>query len=202
ESATSYAKDQRRKKPKSKMSPKGPKGLSELARDGNFQVMVNARDITRPKPGIKLYKPEPSKPEEVMPLAEFFDLFRSILEIETKEMSFDYFLMHRVCWNLLRRINELCRPQLTKLLGAGYLPEEHHLIILPEYIFQTIANYPQPDDERLLVPIPLLTSTSKAFQEMFKHEANVVFQQSPKLGIELDIGVPTIEICGGLKQRE
>lgn len=58
----------------------------------------------------------------MIPIIEFFDDLRDILELETKETSFDYFLMHRICWKLLRRINELCRPQITQLYGAGYLP--------------------------------------------------------------------------------
>ncbi|KAI4087378.1 MAG: hypothetical protein LQ339_008912 [Xanthoria mediterranea] len=78
---------------------------------------------SNPKPGDRLYKPRSPKHDEGMiPIIEFFDDLRDILELETKETSFDYFLMHRICWKLLRRINELCRPQITQLYGAGYLP--------------------------------------------------------------------------------
>ncbi|KAI4251295.1 MAG: hypothetical protein L6R42_008444, partial [Xanthoria sp. 1 TBL-2021] len=121
-----------------------------MGQNGNFEVKVNARDVIKPKPGIGLYKPRLSKHEEVMPITDFFNDFCGILEIETKEMSFDYFLMHRVCWKLLQRINELCRPQITQLFGAGYLPKEYFLPFLPEVIFETIANYPQPTDNGLI----------------------------------------------------
>ena len=81
-----------------------------MGQNGNFAVPVDA-DVVKPQPGYRLYKPRSPKHDEGMiPIIEFFDDLRDILELETKEMSFDYFLMHRICWKLLRRINELCRP--------------------------------------------------------------------------------------------
>ena len=162
-----------------------------MGQNGNFAVPVNAREVVKPKPGIGLYKPRPPKNDEGMiRIHEFFNDLRNILEIETKEMSFDYFLMHRVCWKLLRRINELCRPQITQLYGAGYLPKEHFLPLIPEFIFETIATSPPPGDGGLRMPNPLLVSTAKAFEELFEVEADAVIRRSSRLGIELDIEIP------------
>lgn len=160
-----------------------------MGQNGDFLVPVDA-DVVKPKPGYRLDKPwSPKHDEGMIPINEFFDDLCDVLELETKEMSFDYFLMHRICWKLLRRINELCRPQITQLYGAGYLPKEHFLPIIPESIFKTIATSPPPDDDGLRTPIPLLVSTSKAFEELFKAEADAVVRRSSRLGIELDLGI-------------
>ena len=232
ESITFHARDKGRRTPSSKKSPKGAKGLSELAQlsrlcaerycnnsksvswtrdsigpvmdsvivserpegaitneDGSFAVELDAReDVTRGRRGIRLYKPRHSQPDSNNPFADFYGNLFNILEVETKEMSFDYFLMHRICWKLLRRVNEFCRPQLTELFRAGYLPKEHHLPMLPEYIFQTIsAHYHPVDDEG---EVPLLVSAAKAFEELFRDEPDAVLKRSPEIGLALGLVMP------------
>lgn len=84
-----------------------------VKQDGTFEVKINASNNTRLKPGIGLYKPQLAKSANDMTMSDFFNDLGSILEAETKEMSFDYFLMHIVCWKLLR--NDLCVPSLRSL---------------------------------------------------------------------------------------
>ncbi|KAI4193319.1 MAG: hypothetical protein LQ350_008379 [Teloschistes chrysophthalmus] len=76
-------------------------------------------------PGIPLRKPRMA--EALVELKDFFNDFLSILDTEVTEISIDYFLMHRVCWGLLRRVNESCKPKLQSILGVGYIPKENDL---------------------------------------------------------------------------
>ncbi|KAL8691751.1 MAG: hypothetical protein Q9218_003100 [Villophora microphyllina] len=88
-------------------------------------------------PGIPIRKPRIA--EAVVPLQDFFNDFLNILDTEVTEMSVDYLLMHPVCWGLLRRVNESCKPELRSIFGVGYIPKEIHLSLsLVAHIFETL----------------------------------------------------------------
>ena len=51
-------------------------------------------------------------------------------------MKFDYFAMHRRCWQLLRKLNECLGDDFKKDLGAEYLEREDQLPFVVGYVFQ------------------------------------------------------------------
>ena len=130
----------------------------------------------KPMPGLGLIKPK--RMEKLMPIHDFMETFYSILQNETQELSFDYLLMHRICWRLLQDINKLCRPELTRLHGAGYLPQEHHLVMLPLYIFKPLQN----TDEGFRLSRPLLNAVADAFEETIKNCGEKIIHRSHQLG--------------------
>lgn len=86
------------------------------------------------------------------------DLLRTLrlsLQAEIMEFSFDYFLMHRQCWRLLRAIKEATQSRMTEIFGQGYLEKENQLPFLVGYIFMQMAQ-----DEKLAKKVGLRLPTS------------------------------------------
>lgn len=100
--------------------------IKESAENGAAVAYEGERKgVKKEIPGIRLRKRRRDGP--VLPMQEFFDNLVNVLNVEVTEMSVDYFGLHRVCWEWFRRVNELCRPQLHRILGEGYLPTEYYL---------------------------------------------------------------------------
>lgn len=59
------------------------------------------------------------------------------LHAEQVEMSIDYLLLHRTCWQLLRQVNVICKAKLLEMYGGGYLDKENQLPFVVGYIFMT-----------------------------------------------------------------
>ena len=61
------------------------------------------------------------------------DLLRTLrisLQAEIFEFSFDYFLMHRQCWRLLRMVKDATQPQMREIFWAG-LPRKGEPATIP-----------------------------------------------------------------------
>ncbi|OJJ78712.1 uncharacterized protein ASPGLDRAFT_1510445 [Aspergillus glaucus CBS 516.65] len=72
--------------------------------------------------------------------AELLETLRNTIQSEAVEMSFDYLMLHRVCWGMLRFAKEACDAHLRKLFGFGYLEKESQLPFLVGYIFMAVMN--------------------------------------------------------------
>ncbi len=73
------------------------------------------------------------------------------LQAEILEFSFDYMLMHRQCWTVLRQVKTECADKMRQVYGPEYLEKENQLPFLVGYIFMAMTN-----DERLAQQIGLL----------------------------------------------
>lgn len=72
--------------------------------------------------------------------AELLETLRNTIQSEVAEMSFDYLMLHRVCWRMLRSAKEACDIHLRKIFGSGYLEKESQLPFLVGYIFMAVMN--------------------------------------------------------------
>lgn len=66
---------------------------------------------------------------------DFLSDLANALHAECLEMSIDYLLLHRICWRLLRQVNDACKPKLLEMYGGGYLEKENQLPFVVGYIF-------------------------------------------------------------------
>lgn len=74
------------------------------------------------------------KSHTLTPIDLLLALRKSIHEEEV-ELAFDYFRMHRVCWQFLRDLCKKVDPDLQALFGTNYMSSERHLAYVPYYIF-------------------------------------------------------------------
>ncbi|KAF2179826.1 hypothetical protein K469DRAFT_693714 [Zopfia rhizophila CBS 207.26] len=71
---------------------------------------------------------------------------RHTLQVEMMELSFDYLLLHRFCWRLLRSIRDQCRDRLIQIYGPSYLETESQLPYIVGYIFMAATKEKQIAD--------------------------------------------------------
>jgi hypothetical protein len=76
-----------------------------------------------------------SKQQSLSPVELLEALFDAVSD-EVTILKFDYFAMHRRCWQLLRRLNEDLDDDFKKYLGAEYLEREDQLPFVVGYVFQ------------------------------------------------------------------
>lgn len=76
-----------------------------------------------------------SKQQSLSPVELLEALFDAVSD-EVTILKFDYFDMHRRCWQLLRQLNEHLGDDFKKYLGAGYLEREDQLPFVVGYVFQ------------------------------------------------------------------
>ncbi|KAJ9612123.1 hypothetical protein H2200_003720 [Cladophialophora chaetospira] len=75
------------------------------------------------------------KTKQQISIPDLLRTLRMSLQAEIVEFSFDYFLMHRQCWRLLRTLKDATQPRMTEIFGQGYLERENQLPFLVGYIF-------------------------------------------------------------------
>jgi hypothetical protein len=75
-----------------------------------------------------------SKEQTLSPVQLLEALFDAISD-EVTILKFDYFAMHRRCWQVLRTLNEHLGDDFKKFLGAGYLEREDQLPFVVGYVF-------------------------------------------------------------------
>jgi hypothetical protein len=73
-------------------------------------------------------------------LTKLIAILRAGVHAEIMELSFDYLLLHKFCWLLLRRIRNTCRDRLIKMYGPDYIQSEKDLPFIIGYIFATATN--------------------------------------------------------------
>ena len=114
----------------------------------------------------------PKSARSTLSTMDFLELFTNALHTETMELTFDYFMMHRCCWSLLRSVNEACQPQLLQMYGGGYLPHESQLPFVVGYIFMActqtsrMADLLLPKRENIGVSSRLLETAAHVVQGM------------------------------------
>lgn len=141
----------------------------------------------------------PKKRFTSRPAVDFLEVLANALQAEEVEMSFDYLLMHRFCWMLLRTIHEACRPQLLNIYGGGYIEQENQLPFVVGYIFMTcsqtsrLANLIKKKPEGTAITSQVLATAATAVRQMIEGGAGefVLKMLEKQLDIELD----TSEMC-------
>jgi hypothetical protein len=79
-------------------------------------------------------------PHQYLPATQLLESLRNALQGETLEFTFDYLLMHRFCWRLLRQVKESCDKSLREMYGPGYLEQENQLPFTVGYIFMAATD--------------------------------------------------------------
>lgn len=74
--------------------------------------------------------------ERSLNAGELLEALFDAVSDEVTILKFDYFGMHRTCWQMLRTLNERLGDDFKKYLGAGYLEREDQLPFVVGYIFQ------------------------------------------------------------------
>ena len=107
-----------------------------------------------------------------IPTIDFLADLANCLHAEALELSIDYLHLHRLCWELLRRVNEACKPKLLEQYGPGYLPKEYQLPYVIGYIFMTatatsqVANLLLPRRKEGEISSRLLATAAECIQVM------------------------------------
>ncbi|GME35687.1 uncharacterized protein LTHEOB_11548 [Neofusicoccum parvum] len=89
-----------------------------------------------------------------LPMEELLEKLRNALQGEVFELSFDYALMHRFCWRLLRAVKDACAEDLRRMYGPDYIEKESELPFVVGYILHAsvardqAAKYPVFESRR------------------------------------------------------
>ncbi|KAI9893136.1 MAG: hypothetical protein M1814_000684 [Vezdaea aestivalis] len=67
------------------------------------------------------------------------NVLSNTLHRETLGLYFDYFSLHRNCWDLLRTVREALDSQLSNYFGPKYIEDENQLPFIVGYIFMAAA---------------------------------------------------------------
>ena len=176
--------------------------------ESKFEYSDDIKDSARDGYTVS-YRPPPRRPGQKLPtgliirkptkdrgnthsMKTFLNDFWKVLLSEAHERSFDYLRIHISCWKLLRRVNELCQPELTRILGPGYLPTEKQLPFVVLHILEVGEKTAQAREElnrQGLEPVtPLLILAATAFQEFLATaESDVVLRTLEALGFKSDL---------------
>lgn len=68
-------------------------------------------------------------------MEELLDKLRNALQGEVLELSFDYLMLHRFSWMLLRAVKEECADELRRMYGPSYMEKETELPFVVGYLF-------------------------------------------------------------------
>lgn len=66
------------------------------------------------------------------------DFLAHALEAEIPPQEPDYFLGHRICWTLLRKLKTAIEGDMLKWLGPRYIGKEYQLSFLGGYVFRSL----------------------------------------------------------------
>ncbi|KAL8963152.1 MAG: hypothetical protein Q9183_005050 [Haloplaca sp. 2 TL-2023] len=102
------------------------------ARKGKENVPSKVKQATS---GALLRKPKSDGDSDTIGTLDFLNDMANALHAEQLEVSIDYLMFHRICWRLLRQVNEACKPKLLEMYGGGYLEMENQLPFTVGYIF-------------------------------------------------------------------
>lgn len=108
-------------------------------------------------------------------IPQLLQSLRISLQAETFEFSFDYFMMHRNCWRLLRNVKEVTEDRMRQIFGAGYLEKESQLPFVVGSIFMLMAQDEQVAKQiGLKVPGVEFRSASKELLKMAAESTNTM----------------------------
>ena len=135
----------------------------------------------------------PPKNSKSIPTTDFLQDLANALHAETLELSIDYLRVHRFCWMLLRNVNEVCKPTLLEMVGAGYLEKENQLPFVVGYIFMAatatnrVANLLLPKRAGFQISSRLLKTAASALEGMVESGAGEIESKfiAQRLGVEV-----------------
>ena len=129
--------------------------------------------------GVLFSKPTKRNSQSIS-TTDFLEDLANALNAESPELSVDYLRMHRFCWMLLRKVNEVCKPQLVEMGGAGYLEKENQLPFVVGYIFMAatqtgrVANVLLPKRDNFQVSSRLLAKAAEQIKTMIETGAGEI----------------------------
>lgn len=155
---------------------------------------IKARKVKQSSSGALLRKTKNHRSSNV-PTLDFLELLANALHAEGLELSLDYLRLHRFCWMLLRRVNEVCKPKLLRIYGPGYLEKEHQLPFVVGYILMTatttsrVAHVLLPKKGEMEVSSQLLKTAAECIEVMIDSGAGQIELQlvGRLLGYEIDV---------------
>ena len=115
-----------------------------------------------------------------IPTTDFLEELANALQAESLEFSIDYLRLHRLCWMLLRKVNDVCKAQLLKIFGAGYLEKENQLPFVVGYIFMVATTTRQISSlllqrrDDLQASSRLLATAAEALEAMIESGAGEI----------------------------
>ena len=149
--------------------------------------------------GVLIQKNKTETTQNNSPMLDFFQDILNALHAEKLEMTMDYFMLHRFCWLLLRRVNEACKPQLQSMFRVGYLERENQLPYVVGYILMAATNTSNvanlfPKRDGIGVTSRLLATAAHQLREMIEAKGpgvgagEMVVQRLQQLGVPIDFG--------------
>ena len=113
---------------------------------------------------------------------------RDALDGEALEFRFDYFMMHRICWSLLRSVERHCRQGLADTFGPKCIEEENQLPHIVGYIFRAAADADMIDARSMkrnqnIVTSALLVEAAEAVRDSIQGGVGEAVIQ--KMGVSL-----------------
>lgn len=154
--------------------------------DGNDDMYPDSTTTSDPKPASTSSKSSKRKQAQsgtvlkkaernasAIPALGFLQDIANALHAEGLELTFDYLMLHRFCWRLLRHVNDKCKPSLLEMYGGGYLEKENQLPFVVGYIFSAatkssaLANHLLPNRTGE-VTSRLLVTAAEAMGELFR----------------------------------
>lgn len=220
-SAANLAKSTRKKKGLT-LSKKGPKGLRELGSllqtfkgrfcDANGQNDIRAEDVQNILENanwdyemndegrvLEVFRDTDVAPRKApvkqLTVSKLLGLLRDLLHAEVIEVSYDYLLLHRQCWRLLRFVKHRCCDDLIRIYGPSYIETESQLPFIVGYVLMSATSTQQLGDA-LLPKLPgvqltskILTDAGEVLQAMIDTGAGALIVEHilPKaLGLQID----------------
>ena len=123
---------------------------------------------------------------------ELLQALRNSLGAEALEFSFDYLKMHKICWTLLRAMEQRCRPRLTNMFGPMYIEQEYQLPYVVSYVFMAATdtdkvNMAIAKKKEKIVTSALLVEAAGALDEHIRDGVGAAVSQ--EMGFPYEINV-------------
>ncbi|KAK3335184.1 hypothetical protein B0T19DRAFT_351766 [Cercophora scortea] len=88
------------------------------------------------KGGRKKTAPSTKRELETASPSELVDRLAVAINAEVPEITVDYFLMHRICWTLLRQLRAVLDEDMCNWIGRDWVAGDYHLPYVVGYIFR------------------------------------------------------------------
>ncbi|KAA8624390.1 hypothetical protein PtrSN002B_011289 [Pyrenophora tritici-repentis] len=95
-------------------------------------------------------------------------MLAAAIEVEIKDITFDYFAMHDICWELLGRMRNECRPYIAERSATQWENQKDNLPFIVGFVFSTAAG--RKDIETKGLPNEELLKTVTGVMNAFLEE--------------------------------
>jgi len=146
-------------------------------RDGDLMVME--KDSSTKKPIQKQQRTQVTAPELVLQLS-------LALQAEMAEIAFDYFTLHRICWDTLRILKKALDTDMRRWFDAAYLEEENQLPFLIGYMFMAAIG---KAGNMLGEPLWFMTKSVAHITDVIDRRGSEVRKSLAEVGIALEVEV-------------